>query len=140
MPPSLAGTSPDGILHVLDDTFIPTPGALRFFDYYLTTLGEGGVTDLGAVRALVAGETRRRAPAQADAVLALFDRYVAYLDDVQHALELRRDLPLADMHAVTVTRQRAHFGDDADGLFGEENALAAQLLAASSSWKSRSRP
>jgi len=125
---------------VLDDTFIATPGALRFFDYFLTTVGEGGLVDLGTVRALVADEVRRRHPERVEAVLALFDRYVAYLDDVQHALEVRRDLPLADVHAVTVTRQRAHFGDDADVLFAEENALAVQLLASSASWQARSRP
>jgi lipase chaperone LimK len=116
--------------------FIPTPGALHLFDYYLTTLGE---IDLAAIRALVAADARRFAPEQTDAVLALFDRYTTYREDLQSALSISPNLPLTDLHAVTVTRQRAHFGDDADLLFAEENALAAQLLA-SSSRKSRSLP
>jgi lipase chaperone LimK len=128
-----------------DGMFIPTPDAIRLFDYYLTTLGE---TDVDGVRTLVAGDARRYAPERVDDVLELFDRYIAYRDDLADALAVRPDIPIADLLAVTLSRQRAHFGDDADILFGEDNALADQLLArasgngvrSSSSMKSRSLP
>jgi hypothetical protein len=144
-PASLAGTETDGALISEDGMFIPTPDAIRLFDYYLTTLGE---TDVVGVRRLVAADARRFAPERVDDVLELFDRYTAYLDDLEDSLAVRPDLPIADLHAVTISRQRAHFGDDADILFGEDNALATQLLArasgngtlSSSSMKSRSLP
>ncbi len=128
-----------------DGQFIPTPGAIRLFDHYLTTLGE---IDASTVRRLVAADARRFAPERAGDVLELFDRYTAYLEDLQSALEITPDLPISDAHAVTLSRQRAHFGDDAEILFAVENELAAQLLARasdfprglSSSRKSRSLP
>lgn len=107
IPDSLAGTDPDG------DLSIPVSrGTLRLFDYYLTTLGE---TDVAGVRALVTIAADRQG--NTTEVLALFDRYIEYLED------------LRDTHAPTIERyfaraqtlQARYFGADAETLFGEEN-------------------
>ena len=117
VPASLAGTDPDG-----DVTVTISRSTLRFFDYYLTTLGE---LELDGVRALVAAEVERRTPDTASEVLALFDRYVTYLQDLR---DVRASTIETYFELVLVLQQR-HFGGDAQALFGADNALAARLLA-----------
>ena len=117
---SLAGTDPDG-----DLTVTVSRGTIRLFDYYLTTLGE---TDLAGVRARVATEVERQVPDRATAVLALFDRYTTYLEDLQHVHASSFD----SYFARTLALQQHHFGADAEILFGEDNALAARFLASAS--------
>ena len=132
-PPSLRGTAVDGDL-VLDarGDLVATADAIRLFDYFLTTLGE---VDLAGVRALVAAEARRRVPGREDQALALFDRYVGYLDDARAAAQ--QHAPGDGVHPLTAAReqldrleelQRARFGDDAARVFGDDNTLARAIL------------
>jgi hypothetical protein len=116
-PASLDGTEPDG-----DLTVTVSRGTIRLFDYYLTTIGE---TDRAGVRALVAAEADRQSPDNTTEVLALFDRYTAYLD----ALHEVHASTIDDYFAQTLALQDRHFGPDAETLFGEDNASAARLLA-----------
>ncbi len=117
VPGSLAGTEPDGDLSIT-----VSRGTIRVFDYYLTTLGE---TDLSGVRALVNTEAERQSPSNATEVVALFDRYVHYLEEVRDLRAPTIDRYLADRRAL----QERYFGDDAEALFGEDNALAAGMVA-----------
>ena len=116
-PASLSGTDPDG-----DLTVTVSRRTIQLFDYYLTTLGE---TDLTGVRALVAAEVNRQSPDKATQVLALFDRYISYLEDVHDVHASTID----GYFAQTLALQQRHFGRDAELIFGEDNALAARLLA-----------
>jgi lipase chaperone LimK len=117
-PTSLSGTEPDG-----DISVTISPGTIRFFDYYLTTLGE---TDLAGVRALVATEAQRRSSDNARDVLALFDRYARYLGE----LDIIYAPTIDSYFAQIIALQQRHFGGDAETLFGADNAVAARLIAA----------
>lgn len=123
-PASLSGTDPDGDLAVT-----VSRRTIQLFDYYLTTLGE---TDLAGVRALVAAEVDRQSSDTATQVLALFDRYISYLEDLRDVHASTLD----GYFAQTLALQQRHFGRDAELLFGEDNALAARLLASASATSS----
>jgi lipase chaperone LimK len=123
-PASLAGTDVDGEL-VVDarGRFVPTRGAIRMFDHFLSTLGE---TDLAGVRELVGREAERRAPEAADEVLALFDRYVAYLASLE-AMPPRGSI--RDHLDDVIELQRRRFGaETAERLFGVDDAIAIAVL------------
>jgi hypothetical protein len=116
VPASLDGTEPDG-----DVSVTISRSTIRFFDYYLTTLGE---LDLDGVRALVEAEVERRTPDTATEVLALFDRYTTYLQDLRDV----RAWSIESYYELALVLQERHFGGDARALFGADNALAARLL------------
>jgi lipase chaperone LimK len=135
LPASLRGTDVDGdLLLDADGHLVATAGAIRMFDYFLTTLGE---VDLAAVRRMVADEAARRVPGRQDEVLALFDRYVAYLQESE-AVARRAAPPDGAGDPVALARdqlgrleelQRQRFGaDDATRMFGDENALSRAIL------------
>jgi len=132
-PASLRGTDVDGEL-VLDDDgrFVATAGAIRMFDYFMTTLGE---TDLDGVRRLIAAQARRLVPGHEAEVMALFEQYVAYLGDAQGAARAAAAGGPADPVAQAREQlgrvedlQRQRFGGDAARLFGDDNALTRAIL------------
>src|SRR5262249_4054092 len=130
LPASLASSEADGEL-VLDATgaFRPTAGAIRLFDYFLTTLGE---VDEQGVRELVRQEARRRVPGHEGEVVALFDQYLSYLQEVR-LQEVRNaqneQLSLRAHFQRKVELQRARFGEPlAETLFAQDNLLTETVL------------
>ena len=77
LPPSLAGTAPDGQLAVDDSgRLVVTRETRRFFDYFLAAGAEDGA---GRARARLVAEVRSRLPARAvPEAIDLLDRYLTY--------------------------------------------------------------
>jgi lipase chaperone LimK len=122
---SLRGTEVDGDLEVgPDGHFVPTRAALRLFKFFLTAEGE---EDASAIRAHVQDVARSRLPKrEADAAMALFDRYNDYRRDLKDAYG-KLSGPVDPRTAIGIAQQMqvALFGSkDADALFGVDNALA----------------
>jgi lipase chaperone LimK len=125
-PPSLAGTIVDGELTVDGSgRFVPTRGAIRTFDYFLSGLGE---IDLAAIRELVRTHAADTGDS-ADDVLDLFDRYVDYLTDLQTLQLEPHGASIRDHLDDVIDLQQRRFGPDvADSLFGVDNAIAIAVL------------
>ena len=128
LPASLAGTDVDGSLGLDGDgRFQPDAAAIRLFDHFLSALGEAS---LAQVRELVRAEAAGRVPGEEAAVLALFDRYVAYLDDARAAATHAPPGATPRSYLAEVVRlQQTRFGEPLAGrLFGDDNALALAIL------------
>jgi lipase chaperone LimK len=120
--PSLAGTTPDGALVVdASGAFVPTPDALDFFDYYLSTLGERSLDEIVET---LEREIRARVDPP-DAALALLDQYLRYRDAVRELATTRGvdRIPLEQrLQWLRETRRDAFGAELAGRLFGEEEA------------------
>lgn len=128
-PGSLADTEPDGDL-ALDAAghLVPTPSALRLFDYFLSATGEEPPE---LIRARIVAEIRRRVgePAAGEAE-ALLDRYLAYRAEAQ-ALTTEGSPPAELERRLQWIRElrRKHFGaETAAALFGEEERITELAL------------
>lgn len=101
----------------------PDRALRRLFDWYLALSGELAPAD---IRTLLAADlAERHGDAIAAEVLALYDRYL----DLQRAAAALD--PRLDGHARLIELQalrRQWFGDDADAMFGEEEADLARTL------------
>jgi len=129
-PASLAGTDVDGQLDIdAEGRFRASAAAVRMFDYFLATLGE---TDLAGIRALVRAEAARQLPGQEAAVLALFDRYLGYLERLQasaeHAGASTGATPRAQLERVVALQQTSFGVELAASLFGDDDAVAFATL------------
>ncbi|MGI9592482.1 MAG: lipase secretion chaperone [Myxococcota bacterium] len=125
---SLRDTEPDGELRVgPDGHFVPSPEALRFFDYFLSARGEIPAETLRD-RVAVEIDARLDPPADAEA-RELLGAYLAYLeaaaelpevglgpDELERRLQRMREL------------RREHFGAQAEVLFAEEDARAVVAI------------
>jgi lipase chaperone LimK len=126
LPASQRGTRPDGGVRV-DNKGLPITDAelRRYFDWYLAAIGE---QELPIMRARLARDLSLRATsAQAAAVLAWFDRYVAYQrasTQLAGITDLRQRLD-----AVHELREKMLVKAEADGFFGEEENEASRVLA-----------
>jgi len=122
---SLRGAAPDGALTLDSDGRLRVDRALRRrFDWYLSLVGE---LTLPSIRQLVEADAERELGlVHAAEVLAVFDRYVAYLEaetrlDDAPSLDAR----LATLHAL----RRAHLGDVvAEAFYGYEERYAETTL------------
>ncbi len=127
---SLRGTEIDGALEVDGaGRFLATPRALQLFDYLATTEGE---KDAATIRAEVRAAAEQRLPvAEVERALALYDRYLAYRQALQAALE--RAPPGAGARVALAiaraTRAELFGSDDAERLFAADDALAEVTLA-----------
>ena len=128
-PSSLAGTEIDGELHVdASGQFLPDPDVLRFFEYFLSALGE---LDEGALRLRIVAAMNERLPKSAQAQAAAFlDDYLSYRRESGDLGEVGDD-PKA-LHAAIdklYALRRESFGTKlADKLFGEEEAVRTHAL------------
>jgi lipase chaperone LimK len=126
LPASLRGTQPDGGVR-FDSKGLPVTDAelRRYFDWYLAAIGE---QELPVMRARLARDLPLRMnPAQVAAVLAWFDRYVAY----QHAsTQLAGITDLQQrLDAVHALRRNMLGEAAANGFFKEEENEASRVLA-----------
>ena len=121
---SLAGTSVDGTLTLVNGRFVPDRQALRMFDYFLSTEGELSPAE---IRALVEREARARVPSdQVAAVMELFDEYLRYRRESGELAERSTaDSYFEELKAL----QSSIFGDDAMALFGRDNRMAEYAIA-----------
>lgn len=126
VPHSLRGTQPDGGVRFRGNGELIADAELRrHFDWYLAAMGE---QDLQAIRARLARDSALLMnPAQVAAVLAWFDRYVAYqrastrlagISDLQERLD-----------AVRALRKQMLGETAAQGFFGEEEDEAMRVIA-----------
>ena len=126
LPASLRGTRPDGGVR-FDNEGLPITDAelRRHFDWYLAAIGE---QELPTIRArLLRDLSLRTNPAQTAAVMAWFDRYVAYQrasTELVGITDLRQRL-----QAVHALRKQMLGENAADGFFGEEENEASRVLA-----------
>ena len=126
LPASLRGTRPDGGVR-FDSMGLPVTDAelRRYFDWYLAAIGE---QELPVMRARLARDlSLRTTPAQIAAVLAWFDRYVAYQrasTQLAGMTDLRQRLG-----AVHALRKEMLGEAAAAGFFGEEENEASRVLA-----------
>ncbi|MCK7594219.1 lipase secretion chaperone [Pseudomarimonas salicorniae] len=98
-------------------------GLRRVFDHALTLLGEFTLTEIRALLAHWVSE--RHGVAVSEDVLALFERYLA----LKHAEGQLGDIAdPAERLAQLSALRRAHFGADAEALFGSEEAYLAHTL------------
>jgi lipase chaperone LimK len=124
-PASLRGSAVDGGLVVdADGRFVPTPDALRLFDYFLSASGE---EPLGVLVARIRVEIDRRLPPDAapDAH-RLLDRYLEYRERVRALAEAGPagdlDDRIAELHEIRVEI----FGEEtASALFAREESVDA---------------
>ena len=123
LPHSLQETDVDGWLGVDDrGHLVVTPGARRFFDYFLSAAGEESPEQIRA--RIVAEIEKRLPPLGAHEAIALLDRYLAYRDRVRELAEAGtpEDLEqrLDQLHQI-----RAQILGDADAaaMFGDEEKV-----------------
>jgi lipase chaperone LimK len=123
LPRSLRGSDVDGHFDVdARGQLVPSAGAIQRFDYFLSTTGE---EDDAHIRARVHASAREQLdPVQAEAALALYDRYCDYRRLLQQILSessaARGDLQAA--LAIIEQTQRDVFGaEDAASLFAADN-------------------
>lgn len=125
---SLGGAEIDGEVRVdAAGRLVPDIGLRRLFDQLLSLYGE---LDQGSIRRLVADlVSRRYGEAVTREVLAVYDRYVAYLAAVADA-RLGAVADLRERHARARALRREHLGDDlAAAFFAAEERLAEHTLA-----------
>ena len=128
---SLRGTDVDGTLQVdADGRFVANAEAVRLFDYFLSTEGEAPAE---VIRERVADEAHRQLPAtEAARAMALFDRYVAYRHDGDgHGGTATRGDFRGALAAAHTARVTAFGEDDAQRMFGRDEALARASIAES---------
>jgi len=117
LPRSLEETEVDGAFPLDGDGHLRATAALRRrFDYFLTAEGE---ESLAVIRSrIVALAADELAPAEADAALALFDRYCAYRDE---GAALIAAVPPPDDPVGAIDRlRRDRFGAAATAFFAED--------------------
>ncbi|ARN22698.1 lipase secretion chaperone [Piscinibacter gummiphilus] len=131
LPASLRGTEVSGELEEdAQGNLKLTRGVRNVFDYFLSATGEEPAAQQRArVAAFAARHVGPRAAAQ---VLALFDRYVAYKDDLDARLRDTRPVSLEDMRArvVSVRAARDRHFDPAvvKAFFGDEDTYDTYSL------------
>ncbi len=125
---SLRDSTPDGRVTLGADGHVSVDVELRRrFDWYLAALGE---LDVARIRRVLAADLREQfGEGTAQAVLAIFDRYVGY----QHARARLQALPdesLRDRFARERALRRQWLGETgAAAMFGEEEAYTEYTLA-----------
>lgn len=127
-PASLRGTDVDGGLVVdAEGHFVVTRDAIEMFDYFFIASGEESHESIvGRIRAEI---ERRLPPEERAAAFALLDRYLAYRERVATLAQDGSPRSLADTFDRVVELRRDIFGDDADLLFGGEEARVRVSLA-----------
>ncbi|APR82407.1 lipase modulator protein [Minicystis rosea] len=127
LPGSLQGTIEDGALRedAAGDLVIG-PEVLRLFDYYLSTTGEESAA---AIRKRIEAAIHRKLGEgrAAKTAIDLLNRYLGYREGSRGMAATGEDLG-GRLDALKQLR-RAHFGDFADKLFGEEEQAAAVAVA-----------
>lgn len=131
--PSLEGTETDGGARATGDALIVDSGLRLLFEYFLAAVGE---KSLGEIRVEIERELDRRLkPLPAADAKHLLGRYLAYkraLVEVERHLQASGDA-LVDMRArldaMRQTRARFFSAQEAQGLFGDEDAYNADGLA-----------
>jgi lipase chaperone LimK len=120
---SLEGTDVDGAWPRDErGRFTAGPELLRRFDYYLSATGE---EDAAAIRAhVVASAAAELLPADVERAVAMYDRYVGYRAALVAAAVGGGGAvaPRAVLALVARAQAEAFGSEDADRLFGEENA------------------
>jgi lipase chaperone LimK len=121
---SLRGTTRDGDITVdANGRLVLDANLRRLFDYYLALTGEFSDSDL---RTLLLGDVAEAHGAGAAAEVAeVFDRYLGLRAELAHA-PVSADL--AERFEQVRAARRNWFGDDADALFGDEEAQIAYTL------------
>ncbi len=126
LPRSLEGTEVDGGLDVgADGHLVLGPRVIALFDYFFAATGEESEA---AIRDRIRAYSRKHLvdPALGEA-LALLDRYVGYRAAAGALRAGETSGPAARLAALGGLR-RAHFGADAEALFGaEERSTAAAI-------------
>jgi lipase chaperone LimK len=121
LPASLRGSEPDGRIEVdADGRFVPTPGALLLFDYFLSASGE---EPLEVIRGRILLHLEYQLPPEvAGEVAALLDRYLAYREALRGLAESRAGPADLERRWQWIRELRVeHFGAEvAAGLFGPE--------------------
>lgn len=127
-PESLRGTEVDGGL-VVDEAgnFVVTPDAIEMFDYFFVASGEEPDEDI--VARIIAEIERRLGPGATAIALQLLDRYLEYRARVSELAAVGAARSLAEQFEDVVALRREIFGDDADLLFGSEEARVRVALA-----------
>lgn len=127
---SLRGTDVDGTLQVdADGRFIANAEAVRLFDYFLSTEGEAPSE---VIRERVSNEAHRQLPAtEATRAMDLFDRYVAYRHNGDGQGTATRGDFRGALAAAHAARVEAFGEDDAQRMFGQNEALARASIAES---------
>lgn len=125
LPASLRGTDLDGGFSLdAEGRLLPTPGALRLFDYFLSASGE---EPLETIEARITAEIEARLPpAAATDARELLARYLRYREALRGLDEPRvaGSGDLARRLQWVRELRREHFGAaDAQALFGEEEEL-----------------
>lgn len=127
-PRSLRDTEVDGAFETdAAGRFVPSASAVRLFDYFLSAEGEVPVREIRA--AIRQRAEHALSPEQAERAMDLFDRYIDYRPRAATALTGvgagdRRGV-LAAMHAA---RRDAFGNEDAQRMFGEEEAIATVAM------------
>lgn len=124
---SLRGTEVDGeVRFAADGSVVPDAGLRRLFDYHLSLMGEAG---LDRIRGLLRAYLQSRFdPAQAERVLAAFERYVGYQRALTGAAGAESTDPAVRL-AEAKRLRRSLLGEAmAEGFFGEEEALGELSL------------
>ncbi|MCG8592057.1 MAG: lipase chaperone [Proteobacteria bacterium] len=121
LPASLRGTQPDGSLALsADGHFLPTRGAVRLFDYFLSASGE---EPTAVLRQRIADHLHRALPPLAALeALALLDDYLEFREALRRlASEGRVPADLGRRLQWVRELRREHFGAEvAAALFGQE--------------------
>lgn len=126
LPPSLEGTEVDGRLEADDEGhLILGPRVIALFDYFYMATGEEAES---VIRARIAAHARKTLsePALGEA-LALLDRYSAYREAARRLSPAASATPEDRLRAIHDLR-KAHFGDDAEALFGAEERSAKAAI------------
>lgn len=121
-PRSLEGTDVDGGLDVgPDGRLVVGPRVLALFDYFLSAAGEESDA---AIRARIEAYAREHLdePALGEA-LGLLGKYMAYRE-AGKTLRIPEGGGAAERLAAVRELRRAHFGDDAAALFGDDERIA----------------
>ncbi len=121
---SLRGTTRDGdIAFDAGGRLVLDANLRRRFDYYLALSGEFSDID---IRTLLLGDVADAHGASAAAEVAeAFDRYLDLRADLAHS---RMSTDLAERFEQVRAARRTWFGDDADAMFGDEEAHVAYTL------------
>ncbi len=129
VPPSMAGAEIDGAI-ALDDKgdVIVDESLRRLFDHVLSSAGELSLDEIRALLASRLGElSHPRAAAQA---LALFERYLRYLQQAQSAAPQLSGLDLQERLNMLKDLRRSVLGVDmASAFFGREERYQEHTLA-----------
>jgi len=133
VPPSLAGTTPDGAAHATaDDALVLDPSLIRLFDYWLTTVGE---QPMASIRSQVEHDLDGRlGPRAARQAKDLFARYVQFkeaLTTQRPAKPVGRSVDILREGLRRMQALRASYFSEAEsqGLFGPQDAEASAALA-----------